>query len=211
MEERYTVVTAYPHENLRLTKQEISDKLTSNNANWLFVDGQMVDPASIANIDLDQDNDLRLVPAIGGCEKCSHVFDFETTYADGSTTLDSLKGEESPFDTERFHIYVDGVYYNNSDLDWHTTEALAWKKITRIERGFRIFNVRTITENGTVVEELLDGGDIFESNAYHIYIDGKYYHGLNQDRKWFSADALSWGTITRIDRNIASPIQYRWE
>ena len=193
-----------------MTKQEISDMLTGNNANWLFVDGQMVEAASIANIDLDQDNVLRLVPTIGGCEKCSHVFDVETTYADGSTTLDSLKGEEA-FNTKTYHIYVDGVYYNNSDLDWHTTEAFAWKKITRIERGFRIFNVRTITENGTVVEEQLDGGDIFESNAYHIYIDGKYYHGLNQDWKWFSADALGWGTITRIDRNIASPIQYRRE
>ena len=53
-----------------MTKQEISDKLTSNNANWLFVDGQMVDAASIANIDLDQDNVLRLVPSIvGGAEK----------------------------------------------------------------------------------------------------------------------------------------------
>ena len=208
-EERYEVIRPdngrYYH---LMTKEQITSYV--ENGEWLFIDGHMVGMPTIANTDLSQDNELRLVPPMEGCEKCSHVFDVETTCADGSTTLDHLKGEEA-FNIEKYHIYVDGVYYNNSDLDWHTTEALAWKKITRIERGFRIFNVRTITENGTVVEERLDGGDVFESNAYHIYIDGKYYHGLNQDWKWFSADALGWGTITRIDRNIASPIQYRRE
>jgi len=209
MEERYFVETAYPHENLHLTKRQIIDLSKRRGDWWIMVDGQMTDPATFENTELSQDEKLRVVPFIQNhCEKCSHVFDVETTYADGSTTLDSLKGEEA-FNTEKYHIYVGGVYYNNSDLYWHTTEALDWNQITRIERDFRIFNVRTITENGTVVEEQLDGGDVFESNTYHIYIDGKYYHGLNQDRKWFSADALSWGTITRIDRNTASPIQYR--
>ena len=208
MEERYTVVTAFPHENLRLTKRQIID-LSKLRGDWsLMVDNQVVEAASIANTELTQDNELRLVPPPKPCEKCNHVFVVETTNTDGSTTLDQLKGEET-FNTEKYHIYVGGVYYNNSDLDLHTTEALTWDQITRIERDFRVFSVRTIRENGTVVEEQLDGGDVFESNAYHIYIDGKYYHGLNQDWKWFSADALSWGAITRIDRNTASPIQYR--
>ena len=50
--ETFTVLVASKagDEAILMTKQEISDKLTSNNANWLFVDGQMVDAASIANI-----------------------------------------------------------------------------------------------------------------------------------------------------------------
>jgi len=93
-------------EAILMTKQEISDKLTSNNANWLFVDGQMVDAASIANIDLDQDNVLRLVPSIvGGAEK----FTVQITDSTGHTVCEMTKEEITTSAKEANNwVFVDG-------------------------------------------------------------------------------------------------------
>ena len=106
--ETFTVLVASKEgdEPMLMTKQEISDKLTSNNANWLFVDGQMVDAASIANIDLDQDNVLRLVPAVvGGAE----TFTVEITDGTGHTVCEMTKEEivTSAKETDNW-IFVDG-------------------------------------------------------------------------------------------------------
>ena len=106
--ETFTVLVASKEgdEAILMTKQEISDKLTSNNANWLFVDGQMVDAASIANIDLDQDNVLRLVPSIvGGAE----TFTVEITDGTGHTVCEMSKEEivSSAKETDNW-VFVDG-------------------------------------------------------------------------------------------------------
>ena len=106
--ETFTVLVASKagDEAMLMTKQEISDKLTSNNANWLFVDGQMVDAASIANIDLDQDNVLRLVPSIvGGAE----TFTVEITDGTGHTVCEMSKEEivSSAKETDNW-VFVDG-------------------------------------------------------------------------------------------------------
>ena len=105
--ETFTVLVASKEgdEPMLMTKQEISDKLTSNNANWLFVDGQMVDAASIANIDLVQDNVLRLVPAVvGGAE----TFTVEITDGTGHTVCEMTKEEivTSAKETDNW-IFVD--------------------------------------------------------------------------------------------------------
>ena len=106
--ETFTVLVASKagDEAVLMTKQEISDKLTSNNANWLFVDGQMVDAASIANIDLDQDNVLRLVPSIvGGAEK----FTVQITDSTGHTICEMTKEEIATSAKEADNwVFVDG-------------------------------------------------------------------------------------------------------
>ena len=106
--ETFTVLVASKEgdEAMLMTKQEISDKLTSNNANWLFVDGQMVDAASIANIDLDQDNVLRLVPSIvGGAEK----FTVQITDSTGHTVCEMTKEEITTSAKEADNwVFVDG-------------------------------------------------------------------------------------------------------
>ena len=106
--ETFTVLVASKagDEPMLMTKQEISDKLTSNNANWLFVDGQMVDAASIANIDLDQDNVLRLVPSIvGGAEK----FTVQITDSTGHTVCEMTKEEITTSAKEANNwVFVDG-------------------------------------------------------------------------------------------------------
>ena len=106
--ETFTVLVASKEgdEAMLMTKQEISDKLTSNNANWLFVDGQMVDAASIANIDLDQDNVLRLVPSIvGGAEK----FTVQITDSTGHTVCEMTKEEITTSAKEANNwVFVDG-------------------------------------------------------------------------------------------------------
>ena len=106
--ETFTVLVASKagDEAMLMTKQEISDKLTSNNANWLFVDGQMVDAASIANIDLDQDNVLRLVPSIvGGAEK----FTVQITDSTGHTVCEMTKEEITTSAKEANNwVFVDG-------------------------------------------------------------------------------------------------------
>ena len=106
--ETFTVLVASKEgdEAMLMTKQEISDKLTSNNANWLFVDGQMVDAASIANIDLDQDNVLRLVPSIvGGAE----TFTVQITDSTGHTVCKMTKEEITTSAKEANNwVFVDG-------------------------------------------------------------------------------------------------------
>ena len=106
--ETFTVLVASKagDEAMLMTKQEISDKLTSNNANWLFVDGQMVDAASIANIDLDQDNVLRLVPSIvGGAE----TFTVQITDSTGHTVCEMTKEEITTSAKEADNwVFVDG-------------------------------------------------------------------------------------------------------
>ena len=106
--ETFTVLVASKEgdEAMLMTKQEISDKLSSNNANWLFVDGQMVDGASIANIDLDQDNVLRLVPSIvGGAEK----FTVQITDSTGHTVCEMTKEEITTSAKEANNwVFVDG-------------------------------------------------------------------------------------------------------
>jgi uncharacterized protein YchJ len=106
--ETFTVLVASKEgdEAMLMTKQEISDKLTSNNANWLFVDGQMVDAASIANIDLDQDNVLRLVPSIvGGAE----TFTVQITDSTGHTVCEMTKEEITTSAKEANNwVFVDG-------------------------------------------------------------------------------------------------------
>jgi len=106
--ETFTVLVASKEgdEAILMTKQEISDKLTSNNANWLFVDGQMVDAASIANIDLDQDNVLRLVPSIvGGAE----TFTVQITDSTGHTVCEMTKEEIAISAKEANNwVFVDG-------------------------------------------------------------------------------------------------------
>ena len=106
--ETFTVLVASKagDEAVLMTKQEISDKLTSNNANWLFVDGQMIDAASIANIDLDQDNVLRLVRSIvGGAEK----FTVQITDSTGHTVCEMTKEEIATSAKQADNwVFVDG-------------------------------------------------------------------------------------------------------
>ena len=69
--ETFTVLVASEKgdQAMTMTKQQLAGELTSNRGNWLFVDGQMVDAATIENTELNQDNVLRLVPSIvGGSE-----------------------------------------------------------------------------------------------------------------------------------------------
>ena len=64
--ETFTVLVASEagDQAMTMTKQELTNELTTNQGNWLFVDGQMVDAATIANTELNQNNVLRLVPSI---------------------------------------------------------------------------------------------------------------------------------------------------
>ena len=63
--ETFTVLVASKEgdEAMLMTKQEISDKLTSNNANWLFVDGQMVDACLLYTSPSPRDATLSRMPS----------------------------------------------------------------------------------------------------------------------------------------------------
>ena len=53
-------------QEVMMSKQEIVGELSQNQANWLFVDGQMVDASTLENTSITQDNVLRMVPSIVG-------------------------------------------------------------------------------------------------------------------------------------------------
>ena len=75
---------------MTMTKQQLAGELTSNRGNWLFVDGQMVDAATIENTELNQDNVLRLVPSIVGG---SETFTVQITDATGHSVCEMTKEE----------------------------------------------------------------------------------------------------------------------
>lgn len=106
--ETFTVLVASREgdESILMTKQELSDKLTSNNANWLFIDGQMVDAATIENTELSQDNVLRLVPSIVGG---SETFTVQITDASGHSVCEMTKEEIATSAKEANNwVFVDG-------------------------------------------------------------------------------------------------------
>ena len=89
-----------------MTKQELTNELTNNQSNWLFVDGQMVDAATIANTELSQDNVLRLVPSIVGG---SETFTVQITDSTGHTVCEMTKEEIVTSAKEANNwVFVDG-------------------------------------------------------------------------------------------------------
>ena len=91
---------------MTMTKQELTTVLTNTESNWLFVDGQMVDAATIENTELNQDNVLRLVPSIVGG---SETFTVQITDASGHTVCEMTKEEIATSAKEANNwVFVDG-------------------------------------------------------------------------------------------------------
>ena len=106
--ETFTVLVASEKgdQAMLMTKQELAGELTNNQGNWLFVDGQMVDAATIADTDLSQDNVLRLVPSIVGG---SETFTVQITDASGHTVCEMTKEEITTSAKEANNwVFVDG-------------------------------------------------------------------------------------------------------
>ncbi len=106
--ETFTVLVASEagDQAMTMTKQELTNELTSNQGNWLFVDGQMVDAATIANTELSQDNVLRLVPSIVGG---SETFMVQITDSTGHSVCEMTKEEIASSAKEANNwVFVDG-------------------------------------------------------------------------------------------------------
>ena len=106
--ETFTVLVASEKgdQAMLMTKQELAGELTNNRGNWLFVDGQMVDAATIANTELSQDNVLRLVPSIVGG---SETFTVQITDATGHSVCEMTKEEIATSAKEANNwVFVDG-------------------------------------------------------------------------------------------------------
>ena len=105
--ETFTVLVASEKgdQAMLMTKQELAGELSNNQGNWLFVDGQMVDAATIESTDLSQDNVLRLVPSIVGG---SETFTVQITDATGHSVCEMTKEEivTSAKETDNW-IFVD--------------------------------------------------------------------------------------------------------
>ena len=54
------------NKQLKMTKQEISDKIQSSKGSWLFVDNRLVDVDILPEIDLSTDSKVRIMPGIVG-------------------------------------------------------------------------------------------------------------------------------------------------
>ncbi len=106
--ETFTVLVASEKgdQAMAMTKQELTTVLTNTEGNWLFVDGQMVDAATIANTELNQDNVLRLVPSIVGG---SETFTVQVTDATGHSVCEMTKEEIASSAKEANNwVFVDG-------------------------------------------------------------------------------------------------------
>ena len=106
--ETFTVLVASEKgdQAMLMTKQELAGELSNNQGNWLFVDGQMVDAATIESTDLSQDNVLRLVPSIVGG---SETFTVQITDATGHSVCEMTKEEIASSAKEANNwVFVDG-------------------------------------------------------------------------------------------------------
>ena len=106
--EAFTVLVASEKgdQAMTMTKQELVSELTTNQGNWLFVDGQMVDAATISNTELSQEHVLRLVPSIVGG---SETFTVQITDATGHTIKQMTKEEIAYCANEANNwVFVDG-------------------------------------------------------------------------------------------------------
>ena len=114
--ETFTVLVASEKgdQAMTMTKQQLAGELTSNRGNWLFVDGQMVDAATIENTELNQDNVLRLVPAIVGG---SETFTVQITDATGHSVCEMTKEEIASSAREGNNwVFVDGQMVASSAI-----------------------------------------------------------------------------------------------
>ena len=106
--ETFTVLVASEagDQAMTMTKQELAGVLSNNEGNWLFVDGQMIDAATIENTDLSQDNVLRLVPSIVGG---SETFKVLITDKTGHTVCEMTREEIASSAEEADNwVFVDG-------------------------------------------------------------------------------------------------------
>ena len=114
--ETFTVLVASEKgdQAMTMTKQQLEGELTSNRGNWLFVDGQMVDAATIENTELNQDNVLRLVPSIVGG---SETFTVQITDATGHSVCEMTKEEIASSAKEGNNwVFVDGQMVASSAI-----------------------------------------------------------------------------------------------
>ena len=114
--ETFTVLVASEKgdQAMTMTKQQLAGELTSNQENWLFVDGQMVDAATIENTELSQDNVLRLVPSIVGG---SETFTVQITDATGHSVCEMTKEEIASRAKEGNNwVFVDGQMVASSAI-----------------------------------------------------------------------------------------------
>ena len=114
---------------MTMTKQELTTVLTNTESNWLFVDGQMVDAATIENTQLNQDNVLRLVPSIVGG---SETFTVQITDATGHSVCEMTKQEiASSAEEGNNWVFVDGQMVASSAIAETDLAQAAEIRITR--------------------------------------------------------------------------------
>ena len=129
--EAFTVLVASEKgdQAMTMTKQELVSELTTNQGNWLFVDGQMVDAATISNTELSQEHVLRLVPSIVGG---SEMFNVQITDATGHTIKQMTREEiVSCANEARNWVFVDGQMVAANAITEMDLEKAAEIRMTR--------------------------------------------------------------------------------
>ena len=129
--EAFTVLVASEKgdQAMTMTKQELVSELTTNQGNWLFVDGQMVDAATISNTELSQEHVLRLVPSIVGG---SETFNVQITDATGHTIKQMTREEiVSCANEARNWVFVDGQMVAANAITEMDLEKAAEIRMTR--------------------------------------------------------------------------------
>ena len=129
--ETFTVLVASEKgdQAMIMTKEELAGELANSRANWLFVDGQMVDADTIENTELSQDNVLRLVPSIVGG---SETFTVQITDATGHSVCEMTKEEIALSAKEGNNwVFVDGQMVASSAIAETDISQTAEIRMTR--------------------------------------------------------------------------------
>ena len=129
MEERYNVLTAYPHENLHLTKRQIIDLSNRRGGWWILVEGQRVDATTFENTEFSRDNVVRLAPPLVG--SFHPQVKVKTLSKKGEWEL----SEEYVSDIlgEGYFVYIDGAYIPPT-TELQEKDLESWQDIRRYRK-----------------------------------------------------------------------------
>ena len=112
------IADATGHSVVEMTKSELTEKATSSEGTWVFVDDRLVSADEIDNLDMADDASVRLMPGlVGGADE--PTITVEIADATGHSVVEMTKSEltEKATSSEGTWVFVDDRLVSADEID----------------------------------------------------------------------------------------------
>ena len=112
------IADATGHSVVEMTKSELTEKATSSEGTWVFVDDRLVSANEIDNLDMADDASVRLMPGlVGGTDE--PTITVEIADATGHSVVEMTKSEltEKATSSEGTWVFVDDRLVSAAEID----------------------------------------------------------------------------------------------